>query len=108
MSIKYEDLFLAILSMDVYNSRIATDQNPKFYGDVTENYIHNLKNIPSTGNIGDAVRSTAWIHTGYGFFAKVYDWGGKTVIVFRGTDQGFINSQDSSHGFGVRGCGTVK
>ena len=67
MAIKPE-LFMAVLAMDSYN----------------RNYNEGL-NVTGS-QIGEAVLSTYSADESVSFFAQAYQWNGKTVIAYRGTD----------------------
>jgi hypothetical protein len=55
-----QDLFLAVLSMDVYNANIATNQT----AEIQPYPVFNLTSISSSGAIGEAQRGLCRRHTG--------------------------------------------
>jgi hypothetical protein len=72
-----QDLFLAILSMDSYN----------------RGYDAGIRGLNETGFIGTAALAPAsqtqqmgW--EGTGFYAIAYNWSGRQVVVYRGSDEG--------------------
>lgn len=95
-----DDIFLAILAMDVYHTGKNT---PPVGGKdaVGPGYLHNLKGVDETKGIGVATRINQFAHGTYGFFAASYAWNGKTVISYRGTDQSFSSGPDVDHGYSV-------
>lgn len=71
------DLFLSILALDSYN----------------RGYGERLSGLPTAGNIGTAqVKSDALTKLdadeviAADFYAIAYEWGGETIISYRGTD----------------------
>jgi hypothetical protein len=92
--VTYDDVFIAILAMDVYH-RGTTDfpvgQHPGLLVDTP---------ILGTATAIDVLHSDSdWAQIG--FFAQAYNWEGRTVIAYRGTDEGFVGTNDFYYGFGV-------
>jgi hypothetical protein len=86
MAVSEQDLFLAILSMDSYNRGYGQ-------GMILEGNSIGSANISVQSDIDEESPEVA-----AGFYAIAYNWNGKTVISYRGTDE---FGPDIVNGYGI-------
>jgi Lipase (class 3) len=85
MSTETDDLFLSILALDAYNRGYAAGTNIDGTGVGTATFVRDTDTSAAQAD---------------GFYGIAYDWNGKTVISYRGTDN-FGSGDFTSNGTGA-------
>lgn len=98
-SISKDDLFRAILAMDVYHRNYNQGIKPEYFSSQAQIGTATIaRNSSNDGLIGGVD------HKSIGFFAQEYTWNGKTIIAYRGTDSGFDDFSETGdvlNGYGI-------
>lgn len=98
-TISKDDLFRAVLAMDVYHRNYNSGIKAEYFSSSTQIGTATIaRNSEPLGSIGGID------HESIGFFAQEYTWNGKTVIAYRGTDSGFDDFSETGdvlNGYGI-------